>query len=243
MSLPLLPGNTFSSNPGRENFSKSHHFDVCNAINMNVGEYKVSDPRTHYYPRLPILWTTKDGRELLDGLRISDKAWYWWRDSSRTKIQAAFNLSTRRRRTSTSMDYFWPTSPFIWCLFSWNGRSHRLVSDPKQFGAKNGNGEEFRGEKFWARNLKREQSIWKNIEFDMSKSTFILKMIRFKLLNQQKVRDEPSSLWTPSCERVVRSVRGSLKRQFWYPTGNSYSTSSCPNAATLWWQVLYFREF
>ena len=54
MSLPLLPGNTFSSNPGRENFSKSHHFDVCNAINMNVGEYKVSDPRIHYYPRLPI---------------------------------------------------------------------------------------------------------------------------------------------------------------------------------------------
>ena len=48
MSLPLLPGNTFSSNPGRENFSKSHHFDICNAINMNVGEYKVSDPRTHY---------------------------------------------------------------------------------------------------------------------------------------------------------------------------------------------------
>ena len=46
MSLPLLPGNTFSSNPGRENFSKSHHFDVCNAINMNVGEYKVSDPGT-----------------------------------------------------------------------------------------------------------------------------------------------------------------------------------------------------
>ena len=52
MSLPLLPGNTFSSNPGRENFSKSHHFDVCNAINMNVGEYKVSDPRTHL--RLPV---------------------------------------------------------------------------------------------------------------------------------------------------------------------------------------------
>lgn len=46
MSLPLLPGNTFSSNPGRENFSKSHHFDVCNSINMNVGEYKVSDLRT-----------------------------------------------------------------------------------------------------------------------------------------------------------------------------------------------------
>ena len=49
MSLPLLPGNTFSSNPGRENFSKSHHFDVCNAINMNVGEYKVSDPRTNSF--------------------------------------------------------------------------------------------------------------------------------------------------------------------------------------------------
>ena len=50
MSLPLLPGNTFSSNPGRENFSKSHHFDVCNAINMNVGEYKVSDPWTNFFP-------------------------------------------------------------------------------------------------------------------------------------------------------------------------------------------------
>ena len=67
MSLPLLPGNTFSSNPGRENFSKSHHFDVCNAINMNVGEYKVSDLRTHYYPRLPILWTKKDGRGFWTG--------------------------------------------------------------------------------------------------------------------------------------------------------------------------------
>ena len=72
MSLPLLPGNTFSSNPGRENFSKSHHFDVCNAINMNVGEYKVSDPRTHYYPRLPVhSMNYRRGQGFLDGSQIS----------------------------------------------------------------------------------------------------------------------------------------------------------------------------
>ena len=42
--------NIFSFEPNPEaylKFSKSHHFDVCNAINMNVGEYKVSDPMTH----------------------------------------------------------------------------------------------------------------------------------------------------------------------------------------------------
>ena len=72
MSLPLLPGNTFSSNPGRENFSKSHHFDVCNAINMNVGEYKVSDPRTHYYPELSVQSVKYKRRQgILDGLRIT----------------------------------------------------------------------------------------------------------------------------------------------------------------------------
>ena len=40
MSLPLLPGNSFSKKLGRDNFSKSHHFDIANEINMNVGEYK-----------------------------------------------------------------------------------------------------------------------------------------------------------------------------------------------------------
>ena len=86
MSLPLLPGNTFSSNPGRENFSKSHHFDVCNAINMNVGEYKVSDPRTH--PRLPVhsvrtTWTCRGslikpgiGGEILPGQKFKQHSIY-----------------------------------------------------------------------------------------------------------------------------------------------------------------------
>merc|ERR1711953_1210111 len=40
MSLPLLPGNSFSKTLGKDNFNKSHHFDVANDINMNVGEYK-----------------------------------------------------------------------------------------------------------------------------------------------------------------------------------------------------------
>lgn len=40
MPLPLLPGNDFTSRAGRANFSKSHHFDVCNDIAMNVGAYK-----------------------------------------------------------------------------------------------------------------------------------------------------------------------------------------------------------
>jgi len=40
MSLPLLPGNSFSKTLGVEKFNKSHHFDTRNDIPMAVGEFK-----------------------------------------------------------------------------------------------------------------------------------------------------------------------------------------------------------
>merc|ERR1711937_515871 len=40
MSLPLLPGNTFSKTLGQEKFNKSHHFDMRLDEPMWVGETK-----------------------------------------------------------------------------------------------------------------------------------------------------------------------------------------------------------
>uniref|UniRef100_UPI00398EE918 EF-hand domain-containing family member C2 n=1 Tax=Pristiophorus japonicus TaxID=55135 RepID=UPI00398EE918 len=40
MTLPLLPGNTFNRNLGKEKFHKSHHFDFPNEIPTMVGEEK-----------------------------------------------------------------------------------------------------------------------------------------------------------------------------------------------------------
>ncbi|XP_069745401.1 EF-hand domain-containing family member C2 isoform X2 [Narcine bancroftii] len=40
MALPLLPGNTFNRNLGKEKFHKSHHFDFSNDIPVMVGEEK-----------------------------------------------------------------------------------------------------------------------------------------------------------------------------------------------------------
>jgi hypothetical protein len=40
MSLPLLPGNSFSKTLGEEKFNKSHHFDTRNDVPMAVGEFK-----------------------------------------------------------------------------------------------------------------------------------------------------------------------------------------------------------
>lgn len=38
--LPLLPGNSFSSNAGKDKFHKSHHFDYTNDVAMLVGNSK-----------------------------------------------------------------------------------------------------------------------------------------------------------------------------------------------------------
>ncbi|XP_072369944.1 EF-hand domain-containing family member C2 isoform X3 [Scyliorhinus torazame] len=40
MTLPLLPGNTFNRNLGKEKFHKSHHFDFPNDVPTMVGEEK-----------------------------------------------------------------------------------------------------------------------------------------------------------------------------------------------------------
>ncbi|XP_067848423.1 EF-hand domain-containing family member C2 [Heptranchias perlo] len=40
MTLPLLPGNTFNRNLGKEKFHKSHHFDFPNQVPTMVGEEK-----------------------------------------------------------------------------------------------------------------------------------------------------------------------------------------------------------
>ncbi|XP_078088008.1 EF-hand domain-containing family member C2 [Mustelus asterias] len=40
MTLPLLPGNTFNRNLGKERFHKSHHFDFPNDVPTMVGEEK-----------------------------------------------------------------------------------------------------------------------------------------------------------------------------------------------------------
>ncbi|XP_072118369.1 EF-hand domain-containing family member C2 isoform X2 [Mobula birostris] len=40
MTLPLLPGNTFNRNLGKEKFHKSHHFDFPNDVPVMVGEEK-----------------------------------------------------------------------------------------------------------------------------------------------------------------------------------------------------------
>ena len=38
--LPLLPGNTFNPNEGKDRFHKSHHFDYTNDVAMLVGDCK-----------------------------------------------------------------------------------------------------------------------------------------------------------------------------------------------------------
>ncbi|XP_075445849.1 EF-hand domain-containing family member C2 [Ascaphus truei] len=40
MTLPLLPGNSFNRNLGKEKFHKSQHFGYCNDISMLMGEEK-----------------------------------------------------------------------------------------------------------------------------------------------------------------------------------------------------------
>ncbi|XP_073918828.1 EF-hand domain-containing family member C2 [Castor canadensis] len=40
MSLPLLPGNNFNRNVGRENFHRSQHWGICNNVRMLVTEDK-----------------------------------------------------------------------------------------------------------------------------------------------------------------------------------------------------------
>ncbi|KAM9319344.1 EF-hand domain-containing family member C2 [Gastrophryne carolinensis] len=40
MALPLLPGNSFNKNLGKEKFHKSQHFGYCNDISMLLGEQK-----------------------------------------------------------------------------------------------------------------------------------------------------------------------------------------------------------
>jgi hypothetical protein len=38
--LPLLPGNSFSQNAGKDKYHKSHHFDYTNDVAMLVGSAK-----------------------------------------------------------------------------------------------------------------------------------------------------------------------------------------------------------
>ncbi|XP_066879839.1 EF-hand domain-containing family member C2-like [Kogia breviceps] len=40
MALPLLPGNSFNRNMGKEKFHKSQHWGCCNNVRMLVSEDK-----------------------------------------------------------------------------------------------------------------------------------------------------------------------------------------------------------
>ncbi|XP_053435855.1 EF-hand domain-containing family member C2 [Nycticebus coucang] len=62
MALPLLPGNNFNRNVGKEQFHKSHHWGFCNNVRMLVSEDKPgiggriligqkAKPRYSIYPR------------------------------------------------------------------------------------------------------------------------------------------------------------------------------------------------